>query len=39
MADTKDILLKIGVVTDTDKIEALGETLDSVLGTYEDNEH
>lgn len=37
MADTKDILLKIGVVTDTDKIEALGETLDSVLGTYEDN--
>lgn len=37
MADVKDILLKIGVVTDTDKIEALGETLDSVLGTYEDN--
>ena len=37
MADTKDILLKIGVVTDTDKIEALGQTLDSVLGTYEDN--
>lgn len=37
MADVKDILLKIGVVTDTDKIEALGQTLDSVLGTYEDN--
>lgn len=37
MADVKDILLKIGVVTDVDKIEALGQTLDSVLGTYEDN--
>lgn len=37
MADVKDILLKIGVVTDVDKIEALGETLDNVLGTYEDN--
>lgn len=37
MADVKDILLKIGVVTDVDKIEALGETLDSVLGTYENN--
>lgn len=33
----KDILLKIGVVTDVDKIEALGQTLNSVLGTYEDN--
>ena len=37
MADTKDILLKIGVVTDTDKIEAVGEALDAMLGTYEDN--
>lgn len=37
MADVKDILLKIGVVTDVDKIEAIGEVLDSVLGTYEDN--
>mgnify|MGYP002510818304 CR=1 FL=1 len=37
MADTKDILLKIGVVTDIDKIEAVGNVLDDVLGTYEDN--
>lgn len=37
MADTKDILLKIGVVTDIDKIEAVGDVLDNVLGTYEDN--
>lgn len=37
MADTKDILLKIGVVTDTDKIEVVGKALDDMLGTYEDN--
>lgn len=37
MADVKDILLKIGVVTDTDKVEALGKALNSVLGVYEDN--
>ena len=37
MADTKDILLRINAITNKDEVEALGKTLDSVLGRYEDN--
>lgn len=33
----KDIVLRINAITNKDEVEALGEVLDSVLGTYEDN--
>lgn len=33
----KDIVLRINAITNKDEVEALGEVLDDVLGTYEDN--
>ena len=37
MADEKTIVLKIETITDKAVMEAYGETLDTVLGSYEDN--
>lgn len=37
MAEEKKIVLNIETITDRDVMEAYGKTLDSVLGTYEEN--